>query len=135
MRLRVSTLKRTPFSGTLTTEETDYLLTAVVFLTLLYFLMKGGRTKSTGGPLLSARQNEDPKTNGHETRNIVLICPSSRHENENVTGGWAILCNEESHNLCCPPNFIRVIKKKKRWVGHVTRIERRKMRAKLRWII
>jgi hypothetical protein len=28
-----------------------------------------------------------------------------------------------------------VIKKKKRWVGHVTRIERRKMRAKLRWII
>jgi hypothetical protein len=29
---------------------------------------------------------------------------------EEVTGGWGRLHNEESHNLYCSPNVIRVIK-------------------------
>jgi hypothetical protein len=43
-----------------------------------------------------------------------------------VTGGWRKLHNEELHNLYSSPSIIRIIKsRRKRWAGHVARMEMR----------
>jgi hypothetical protein len=45
-------------------------------------------------------------------------------ENE-VTGDWRKLHNEELHNLCSLPSIIRMMKPRRmRWAGHVARMGR-----------
>ena len=44
-------------------------------------------------------------------------------ENDEVTGEWRKLHNEELNDLCSSPNIVRVIKSR-RWAGHVARMER-----------
>jgi hypothetical protein len=41
---------------------------------------------------------------------------------EDVTGGWRKLHNEELHNLYSSPSIIRMIKSRRIWAGHVTRM-------------
>ena len=44
------------------------------------------------------------------------------HNRDEVRGEWRKLHNEELKVLYCSPNFVRVIKsRRKRWVGHVAR--------------
>jgi hypothetical protein len=45
---------------------------------------------------------------------------------DKVTGGWRKLYNVEQHDLHSSPSIIRIIKsRRRRWAGHVVRIERR----------
>jgi hypothetical protein len=41
---------------------------------------------------------------------------------DEVTGKWTKLHNEELHNLYSSQSIIRIIKSRKRWVGHVGRM-------------
>jgi hypothetical protein len=41
------------------------------------------------------------------------------HMGDKVTGECRKLHNEELNELYCSPNIVRVIKSRKRWVGHV----------------
>jgi hypothetical protein len=41
---------------------------------------------------------------------------------DGVTGEWRKLHNEELNDLYCPPNFVRVIKSRMKWAGHVARM-------------
>jgi hypothetical protein len=41
---------------------------------------------------------------------------------DEMTGSWRKLHNEELHDLYSSPSIIRVIKARKRWVGHVARM-------------
>jgi hypothetical protein len=53
-------------------------------------------------------------------------------KNDDVTGEWRKLHNEELHDLCSSTNIERVIKSRRmRWAGHVTRMgeERRVYRV------
>jgi hypothetical protein len=46
---------------------------------------------------------------------------------DEVIGGWRKLHNEELHNLYCSQSIIRMIKSRRmRWVGHVTRMEKKR---------
>ena len=46
--------------------------------------------------------------------------------------GWSIAHNEETNDLYCSPNILRVIKKRRiRWAGHVARLGRRKAYTEL----
>ena len=46
---------------------------------------------------------------------------------DEVTEEWRRLHNEELCDLYCSPNIVRVIKsRRKRWVGHVARMEGRR---------
>ena len=42
---------------------------------------------------------------------------------DEVTGDWRKLYNEELNDLYCSPNIVRVIKLRRRWEGHVARME------------
>jgi hypothetical protein len=49
-------------------------------------------------------------------------------EEDEVTGGWKNLHNEELHNLHFSPSIIRMINSKSRkWAGHVKRMGRKGM--------
>jgi hypothetical protein len=41
---------------------------------------------------------------------------------DEVTGGWRELHNEELHNLYSLRSTIKMIKSRRRWVGHVARM-------------
>jgi len=42
------------------------------------------------------------------------------HKREEVAGGWRRHHNENLHNLCASPYFIRMVKSSRmRWMGHV----------------
>ena len=43
--------------------------------------------------------------------------------NDEATGEWRKLHNEELNDLYCSPNTVWVIKSRMRWAGHVARIE------------
>jgi hypothetical protein len=44
-------------------------------------------------------------------------------EGDEVTGDWRKLHNVELHNLCSPPNIIRIIKSRRmRWAEHTVRM-------------
>ena len=46
---------------------------------------------------------------------------------EEVTGEWSKLHNEEPNDLYCSPNIVRVIKSRRmRWEGHVARMGERR---------
>jgi hypothetical protein len=58
-----------------------------------------------------------------------MVC----HENE-VTGGWRKLYNEELHSVYSSPSIIRMIKSRKmRWTGHVARMRRRRVHKEVWW--
>jgi len=44
-----------------------------------------------------------------------------RHKQDEVTGEWRKLHNEELNDLYCPPNIVRVITSRK-WTRHVARM-------------
>jgi hypothetical protein len=48
-------------------------------------------------------------------------------KSDEVTGGWRKLPNKELHKFYSLPSIIRMIKTKRRWAGHVTRIRGRGM--------
>jgi hypothetical protein len=55
-----------------------------------------------------------------ENRVLRRIFGPKRDE---VTGDWRKLHNEELHNLCSPPNIIRMIKSRRMgWAGHLARM-------------
>ena len=54
-----------------------------------------------------------------ENRVLRRIFGPKRDE---VTGDWRKLHNEELNDLYCSSNFVRVIKKRIRWAGHVARM-------------
>jgi hypothetical protein len=42
---------------------------------------------------------------------------------DEVTGGWRTLQNEEFHNVYSSPSIIRMVKSRRmRWAGHVARM-------------
>jgi hypothetical protein len=43
-----------------------------------------------------------------------------------VTGGWRKLHYEELRDLYSSPSIIRIIKSRRRWVGHVARMEEKR---------
>jgi hypothetical protein len=46
---------------------------------------------------------------------------------DEVTGGWRKLHKEDLHNLYSSPSIIRIIRsRKKRWAGHVARMEEKR---------
>jgi hypothetical protein len=56
---------------------------------------------------------------------VLRIFVQKRDE---VTGGWGKLCNKELHDLYSLPSIIRIIKLRRRWVGHAARMgEKRNM--------
>jgi hypothetical protein len=46
---------------------------------------------------------------------------------DDVIGNWRKLHNEELYGLYCSPIIVRPIKSRMRWVGHVARIEERRV--------
>ena len=50
-----------------------------------------------------------------------------------VTREWRKLHNEELNDLYCSPNIVRVIKLRRRWVGHVARMWRGKAYTGFWW--
>jgi hypothetical protein len=55
-----------------------------------------------------------------ENRVLREVCG---HKRDDLTAEWRRLNNEELYALCSSPNFIRVIKsRRKRWAGHVARM-------------
>jgi hypothetical protein len=60
-----------------------------------------------------------------ENRVLRKICGPKRDE---VTWEWIRLHNKELYDLYSSPNIIQVIElRRKRWVGHVARIEERRV--------
>jgi hypothetical protein len=48
------------------------------------------------------------------------------HKREEVAGGWRRHHNENLHNLCASPYFIRMVKSSRmRWMGHVEHMGKR----------
>jgi hypothetical protein len=53
---------------------------------------------------------------------------------DEVTGEWRKLHNEELHDLYSSPSIIRIMMARRmRWVGHVARMGRRRMRIGCWW--
>jgi hypothetical protein len=68
---------------------------------------------------------EEQRLNVFEHRVLRRIFGPKRDE---VTGEWRRLHNEELNDLLSSPNFIRVIKsRRKRWAGHVARMGKREV--------
>jgi hypothetical protein len=56
------------------------------------------------------------------------------HKNDEATGEWRRLHNEELNDLYSSPNIIRVIKSRRmRWTGHVARMARREVHTGFWW--
>ena len=76
-----------------------------------------------GGDTWSLTRREKRRLRVFENMVLRRIFGPKRDE---VTGEWRKLHTEELNDLYCSPNIFRVIKsKRKRWAGHIARMERR----------
>jgi len=66
---------------------------------------------------------EERRLRVFENRVLRRIFGPKRDE---VTGEWRKLHNEELNDLYCSPKFVRVIKSRRRWAGHVARMGERR---------
>ena len=64
--------------------------------------------------------SEERRLRVFENRMLRRLFGAKRDEE---TGEWRKLHNEELHDLYCSPNIVRVIKLRRRWEGHVARME------------
>jgi hypothetical protein len=55
-------------------------------------------------------------------------------DEDEVTGSWRILHNEELHNFYYSPSVIRMIKPRRmRWAGYLARLEEKRNAYRIMW--
>jgi hypothetical protein len=75
------------------------------------------------GVIWSLILREQHRLKAFENRVLMRIFGPKTNE---VTGGWRKVHNEELHSLYSSPSTIRMIKLRRRWAGHVARIDEKR---------
>jgi prepilin signal peptidase PulO-like enzyme (type II secretory pathway) len=84
-----------------------YITYIILYSIILYYI------------IIRLKMREERRLKVFENRMLRRIFGPKR---DRVTGEWRKLHNEELHDLYSPPNIVRVIKSRMRWVGHVVRL-------------